>query len=130
MVRWNNLPGAKVDRFRNIQKHTVDGHTFDSKAEMQRYLELKLLVRAGQIDNLRLQPRFPITIGGVEVRMKSKKYHKTGRHVTYVADFDYNDLENDCYVIEDVKMKSGYRTEVYKLKKAMAEAMGLVITEV
>ena len=32
-------------------------------------------------------------------------------------------------VIEDVKMQSGFRTEVYKIKRALMRAMGHVIRE-
>ena len=40
------------------QKITIDGHEFPSKKEGNRYLELKLLQKAGEISNLELQPRF------------------------------------------------------------------------
>jgi hypothetical protein len=38
----------------------------------------------------------------------------------------------DCklgMVIEDVKMQSGHRTEIYKIKRALMDAMGKPITE-
>ena len=41
-------------------KTTVDGITFDSRAEARRYRELKLLERAGVIENLVLQPKFEL----------------------------------------------------------------------
>lgn len=37
----------------------VDGHKFPSKREARRYQELVLLAKAGEIDDLELQPRFP-----------------------------------------------------------------------
>ena len=37
---------------------TVDGIRFASKREARRYLELKLLQKAGHISDLELQPRF------------------------------------------------------------------------
>ncbi len=130
MVRWDHLPGAKPGRYGNVKKPTVDGIKFDSKREMQRYLELKLLERAGRIKNLVLQPRFAIEIGGVQVRILSKKYNKTGRQVVYIADFKYHDLDIDREIIEDVKMQSGHRPRDYILKRAMVHAMGIHITEV
>lgn len=128
MVRWKQLPGQ--GRYGNVSKPTVDGITFDSKHEMQRYLDLKLMEKAGVIRDLELQPRFPITIGGVEVRILSKRYSKKGRHLTYVADFRYYDIENDREVIEDVKMLSGHRPEGYIIKRALVAAMGIEVTEV
>lgn len=78
---------------------TVDGITFASKREAARYGELKLLERAGAIQNLRLQPRYVLHAGnGVKV-------------CEYVADYEY--LENGVLITEDCK---GFRTEVYKLK--------------
>ena len=40
------------------ERRTVDGITFDSMAEMNRYMELKMLERAGIITDLELQPKF------------------------------------------------------------------------
>ncbi len=123
-----NFRGA--GRFSNVQKPIADNVRFDSGDEKERYLELKVLQRVGNIKKLELQPRFPIEFDGVKIMQKSKRYHKNGRQVVYVADFRYFDLEAQKTIIEDVKMKSGYRDPVYKLKKALVEAMGYHITEV
>lgn len=80
--------------------------------------------RAGAIRDLKFQVRFPFTIGGVEVRYPS------GRHMAYIADFTYYDIERRKDVIEDAKMQSGYLTETYPIKRALMLAMGLTITEV
>ena len=40
------------------QKVIIDGIKFDSKAEAERYKELKILERAGKIRGLRLQPKY------------------------------------------------------------------------
>ena len=125
-ARWRPAAGS---RHGNVKKTVIDGHTFDSGREAQRYLGLKLLVRAGEIDGLELQPVIHIMIGGVPVLMKSGRYPK-GRQMKYIADFKYRD---HCYggmvVYEDVKMQSGYRTEVYKIKRALVGAMGIEIRE-
>lgn len=107
-----------------------DGTKFDSGSEMARYCDLLLLQKAGVIAELEVHPVYPITIGGVEVRMFSKRYFINGRHLSYEADFRYFDVECGRKIIEDVKMGSGHRTEVYKIKKALMTAMGLEITEV
>jgi len=111
----------------------ADGTKFDSKREMARYGELLLLQKAGEICGLKVHPRFNIIIGSVPVLMKSTRY-PNGRQIVYVADFSYfigalDDI-GKRFVIEDVKMQSGHRTEVYKLKRALMDAMGRIITEV
>lgn len=123
-------------RYPNVLRTEIDGHIFDSKIEARRYLELKLLLKAGEIRDLTLQPRYPIMFGTAKVLMRSKGY-PNGRPLTYVADFTYLARDDSSprpwsgkYIIEDVKMHSGHRTEVYKIKKALMEAMGLTITEV
>lgn len=93
----------------NAKKATVDGHTFDSKREAERYCELKFFVRAGEIRNLVLQPRFLLQDKFVD------KHGKTHRKIEYVADFLYIDKDDNA-IVEDVK---GMLTAVYKLKKKM-----------
>lgn len=90
----------------NSRKTVIDGIKFDSKLEAERYKQLKLLERSGEINNLKLQPKFEI--------LKSYKYKgKTIRGVSYYADFMYYDKTLRKTVIEDVK---GVKTDVYKLK--------------
>lgn len=72
----------------------VDGVRFASKAEARRYGELQLLVRAGQIVDLRLQPRYPLPAG-----------------IVYIGDFAYT--EGGQAVCEDVK---GFSTQAFRLK--------------
>lgn len=93
----------------NAKKKVVDGHTFDSKREAERYCELKLFLKAGEIRNLVLQPRF---------LLQDEFFDKNGvkhKKIEYVADFLYID-KDDKAIVEDVK---GVLTDVYKLKKKM-----------
>lgn len=120
-------------RFGNIKRHQhPDGTVLDSKREYNRYCELLLLQKAGEIRDLHVHPRYPITVGGIDIKIRSKRY-PNGRVLTYVADFEYYERGQGGtrwrQVIEDVKMQSGHRTEVYKIKRALMEAMGHVITE-
>lgn len=92
---------------------------FHSKAEAARYAELKLLLKAGKISDLELQPRFKLI-------SPCKKYavkiwgKKGARQCVYTADFSYLDLENDgALVVEDVK---GYVDDTAKLRIAIFEA--------
>lgn len=93
----------------------VDGIRFHSKRESERYLELKLLERAGKIKDLGRQPKFPIEVYGNKICI-------------YIADFTYWDNEKKCGVVEDVK---GAKTALYSLKKKLFEALyPFEITEV
>lgn len=85
-------------------------------------MELALLLKAGAIEELKLQPKF-------ELLKSFKKNGKTHRAITYIADFSYIDKDTGKIVIEDCK---GIKTEVYKLKKKMFEFFypGLEITEI
>lgn len=102
-------------------KTVVDGITFDSKKEAQRYTELKLLERVGEISNLELQKPFEL--------LPSQRDPETGkvveRAVYYRADFSY--IEDGEQVIEDTK---GMKTDVYILKrKLMLYKYGIRIKE-
>ena len=102
---------VKVMSKYHSKKVIVDGITFDSKREANRYCELKLLEKGGKIKDLKLQHHF-------ELQPSFRKNGKTIRAITYVADFVYFDLERMKNVVEDVK---GYKTDVYQLKKKMFE---------
>ena len=93
----------------------IDGHTFPSKAEGARYLELRQMVDAGVIRDLILQPRYPIHINGTHL-------------CDVVPDFEYEDAHTGERHIEDVK---GRVLPMYRLKaKAFALQYGREITEV
>ncbi len=110
----------------------VDGHTFESKAEANRYAELKMLEKAGKIEGLELQPQFPLRVLLTTGTLKGAGKAMAGEYPTigkYVADFKYYRLEAPCdWVVEDVK---GFKTELYRWKKRHVEAQyGIHITEV
>lgn len=87
------------------QRTEVDGIKFASKKEAARYKELKLLLEAGDIADLKLQPKFPIELEGQKI-------------CSYIADFEYT--EDGERIIEDVK---GYQTPIFKLKKKLFHAV-------
>ena len=91
----------------NATKTVIDGITFDSKKEAQRYAELKLLERAGIITELQLQPTYILQeafdAGCVKIRA-----------IKYRGDFRY--IEDGKVVVEDTK---GYANPLYLLKKKM-----------
>lgn len=102
----------------HARKTVVDGITFDSRREADRYLVLKGMEKDGSIEDLRRQVRYEL-IPAFDV--DGKHY----RPVYYVADFVY--VEDGKEVVEDVK---GMRTDVYKLKsKLFARRYGMSIRE-
>ena len=108
------------------RKTVVDGITFDSKKEANRYRELKLLERAGEICNLRLQVPFELIpaqyeeTGEVYTKGKNKGEPKRGKciekAVTYIADFVYYNSDATVRTVEDVK---GMRTPAYIIKRKL-----------
>lgn len=103
------LAGKKRSKYRN-EKTRVDGITFDSQAEANRYCELKALQQAGVIEWFILQPRFLLQEG-------FEKDGITFGKIEYVADFliRWSDGTN---TVEDVK---GMRTREYRMKRQMFE---------
>ena len=85
------------------RKVTVNGETFDSMKEFQRYGVLKLLQRAGKISDLQRQVSFELI-----------PKQEGERACNYVADFVYQ--EDGKRVVEDCK---GFKTDVYKIKKKL-----------
>ena len=103
------------------KKVTIDGMTFDSKHEAERWCELKYMERAGLITNLVRQ--MPITLLPAQRNEKGKVIE---RPVLYIADFSYT--ENGEQVIEDAK---GVKTKEYIIKrKLMLYRYGIRIKEV
>lgn len=93
-------PEAKKSKYGNV-KTEVDGIRFDSKAEAKRYEELKILVRAGEIQGFIRQVSIPLHVD------------------RYIADFLICNLDGTFY-FEDVK---GYETQTFKKKKKEIEKL-------
>ena len=91
-------------KYRNVPT-MVDGIKFASKREANRYKHLQLLERAGAIQNLKLQPRYPMTVNGLHV-------------CTYVGDFEF--VENGRTITEDAK---GVKTAEFVLKSKLFHAL-------
>ena len=119
----------------NAHKTEIDGIEFPSKHEANRYCELKLLERAGEISDLRLQVDFELIPNQY---ITEKRYGKNGkklkdkqilleRKVVYRADFVYTDKDGS-QVVEDTK---GFKTKEYLIKrKLMLYVHGIQIQEV
>ncbi len=132
----NRIRGAKLGN----KKVTVDGIEFDSIKEARRYGELKLLQRAGQIEQLELQKEFELIPAQYET---FPRYGKTGKRLqdgnrctekscVYKADFTY--IQNGQQIVEDVKgyrdpASAAYAKFVIK-RKLMLWRYGIRITEI
>lgn len=119
------------------KKCQYNGIVFDSKHEMERYKELLLLMRAGEISDLELQKHFELVPAQYE---RPTEYYKSGpnkgqlkkgklleRPVEYIADFYYYDHQKGCVIVEDTK---GMKTKEYIIKrKLMLYTYGLRVLE-
>lgn len=107
----------RASKFGNV-KTVVDGLKFDSKKEARRWGELKLLVKAGVIRDLTVQPEFKIKINNFPV-------------CSYFGDFQYWDVATDKRIVEDVKSEITRKNPVYRLKYRLVYAVhDIMITEV
>lgn len=109
--------GAKKQTITNSDGTVI---TFDSKKEMQRFVELRYMEQAGLISDLKRQVKFvlipaqrePDTVGK---RGGVKKGKTIEKEVSYIADFTYTDKEGR-FIVEDVK---GVKTPEYVIKRKM-----------
>ena len=100
---------ARKSKYRSMRT-VVDGVAFHSKKESLRWVELRLLERAGEISHLERQPEFPLLT------------HRAGEYIEvcrYRADFRYR--RGEQVVVEDVKSK-GTDTPMSKLKRKWLKA--------
>lgn len=124
------------------KKITIDGITFDSRKEANRFCELKLMEMAGVITDLKRQVKFVLIPSQYEFvqrysdktgkRLKDKKV-LLEKECAYIADFVYTD-DSGHVVVEDVKgyrdtNSAGYAKFVIK-RKLMLHIYGIRIQEV
>jgi hypothetical protein len=104
------------------RKTEIDGYVFDSIKESSRYLDLRVRLEAGEIQNMKIHPRFELRVGPYLI----------GK---YTADFSYDDLTLDVNgvarpVVEDVKSQATI-TEAYRLReKLMLACHGITVQRV
>ena len=115
-MRWHKYHAKPTD---------VDGVRFASKREAARYSELKLWLRVGRIQDLTLQPEYPIHVVKLYRNGWPIEIATVGK---YIGDFEYTVCASGEIVTEDVK---GVKTSTYQLKKKLVEAIhGITISEV
>lgn len=124
-------------KYRN-KKITIDGISFDSIREGNRYRELKLLEKAGKISVLRRQVKFVLIPAQYEktaeryTRGPRKGQCKRGvlleRECAYIADFVY--IADGEKVVEDTKSKATKTKDYIIKRKLMLHKHGIRIKEV
>lgn len=128
-----------MTKYKN-KKVEYDGIMFDSKKEMNRYQELKLMEKQGFISDLQLQKVYELIPAQYETferygvkgkRLKDGK-RLLERPLVYIADFVYT--QDGKTIVEDVKgyrntASAGYAKFVVK-RKLMLYVHGVRIKEV
>ena len=105
MAQFNN---KKTNKYGN-RKVLLDGYSFDSVKEANRYKELMMLQKCGEINGLKLQPVY-VLLDGFDY--KGKRI----RAIKYIGDFEYIESKSGEKVLEDTK---GFKTKDYLLKAKM-----------
>ena len=125
-----------INKYKNKKTITFDGILHDSRKEANRWAELKLMLRAGEIDDLRRQVKFELIPAQYEV---IERYSRNGKRlkddrkliekpVYYIADFVYIDKRTNNEIVEDTK---GVKTKDYVIKrKLMLFLKGIRVREI
>ena len=112
LAAYGTADRPTLSKFHN---EPTDGYA--SKKEAQRAHELKLMLQAGLITDLREQVRYEL----IESQEGERPCH-------YIADFVYRISTTGESKVEDTK---GFRTPEYKIKrKLMLKVHGIQITEI
>jgi hypothetical protein len=113
--------GKRTNKYGNRRFKTAAGVAFDSDNEYDRYRDLQLLEKAGEIRNLKLHPRYDLSVNGAHI-------------CAYVGDYSYECLvegsdgrhkffQTWMKVCEDRKAGTVTQTRVFKLKRKLMKAI-------
>lgn len=118
---------ARKENKYHARKVVAQGQVFDSEKEYARYLELKLLEKAGEISQLERQVKYDLIPKQMDEEGKMIE-----RPTVYVADFQYRDNNTGEVIVEDVKgYRRGQAYAVFSLKrKLLLWRYGIRIREV
>lgn len=118
---------ARKENKYHARKVVAQGQVYDSEKEYARYLELKLLEKAGEISQLERQVKYDLIPKQMDEEGKMIE-----RPTVYVADFQYRDNNTGEFIVEDVKgYRRGQAYAVFSLKrKLMLWRYGIRIREV
>jgi len=114
IAELEGVPKQNRSKYHN-NKTEVDGEVFDSEKEAKRWIELKMLLKVGEIGLLRRQVEYELNEGGTH-------------SLVYIADFVYMVVKTGETIVEDAK---GFLTREYKKKRRlMKKVHGITIKEV
>lgn len=114
----------KIPKYRARKSRARDGRMFDSATERNRYEQLLLMQRAGEIEGLRLQQRFciiPALKDRQVVQLKTRRKiveRVIERAAYYTADFVYK-TKDGRYCIEEVKSAGTMLARDYSLRRKL-----------
>ncbi len=106
-------PQPKGNKF-GAKRSTLDGDTFDSKAEMKYFAKLKTRLKLGEIYALARQPKFPLIVEGKFIG-------------EFTADFAFWDATEDRFRVLDVK---GVVTREFQRTRKIIKALYQIDVEV
>lgn len=114
---------SRPNKYGARKTHCRAGHLHASSREAKRCNDLHLLLRAGEIEDLKQQPKFYFEVNGRPL------VHDNGRRAVYTADFSFIDRQSARQVVEDTK---GATARDWPLRKALFRACfpGIVLREV
>lgn len=99
----------KLNKY-GAKRTVVDGISFHSKGEAQRWVHLRQQEKLKLIHDLKRQVSFALMVNG---------HHIT----TYIADFTYSRMVMSESVVEDFKSVATKRLPEYRLKKKLMKAI-------
>ena len=107
---------SKGNKFKAM-KVELDGITFDSKKEFQRYIELKAMQQRGEIRDLKHHTKFELA---PKTKIEGQKRAKPA--LRYFADFTYYRSTGE-FVVEDVKSAATRKLDSYRNKKHLMKTV-------
>ena len=108
LIEMRDHPAQRQRRKYGNIPTIVDGLHFDSKAEANRWCELRIMEKAGLIRDLQRQVPYEL-VPATERPSGGKE-----RSITYIADFVFTNTKTGRTVVEDVK---GAEPAVWALKR-------------
>lgn len=107
----------------NHETVIINGITFDSMAEAERYKVLRVMEKTGKISGLECHPRWEI------IPKQQVDGHRNFQAAHYTADFKY--YQDGQMIVEDVKSEYTRQAEDYRLRrKLMYLVHHIYVTEV
>lgn len=107
------------------QRIVADGIEFDSKAEHDRYIELKLMERAGRISKLECHPTYEVL-----PKQITPEGRQNFRPVVYTPDFRYINQDGK-EIVEEVKSEYTRHEKDYVIRrKLLFFTQGIYVEEV